>query len=236
MFHSIEENNIILRGIVGSTAYGLATEDSDVDRIGTYAANTEDFHGLNRPKESIVSTKPDITLHEIGKYCQLAMRCNPTITELMWLPEELYEIKADLGEELISMRESFLSSILVRNAYLGYASQQFYRLRERNNGSFSSDTRKRTAKHARHLARLCEQGLVLYATGNLQIILPHPQAIIEFGERVGSGEIELATSFISDYESLFDTTPTNLPKESDKEKINKWLKHVREVVWRKREQ
>ncbi|MFE6988388.1 DNA polymerase beta superfamily protein, partial [Streptomyces pharetrae] len=27
-------NNILLSGVVGSTAYGLAHEDSDVDRLG----------------------------------------------------------------------------------------------------------------------------------------------------------------------------------------------------------
>lgn len=29
---------IILSGVVGSTAYGLAHEDSDIDRLGIYAA------------------------------------------------------------------------------------------------------------------------------------------------------------------------------------------------------
>ena len=36
--------------------------------------------------------------------------------------------------------------------------QQFRKLVSRGDGSFSADTRKRTAKHARHLARLCTRG------------------------------------------------------------------------------
>ena len=55
------------------------------------------------------------------------------------------------------------------NAYLGYAQQQFQRLDRRGDGSFSSDTRKRTAKHARHLMRLCRQGYELYTTGRLDV-------------------------------------------------------------------
>jgi hypothetical protein len=35
--------NILLSGIVGSTAYGLANEHSDIDRLGVYAAPTEEF-------------------------------------------------------------------------------------------------------------------------------------------------------------------------------------------------
>ena len=37
---------ILLQGIVGSTAYGLAGPDSDVDRLGVYAAPTLDFARL----------------------------------------------------------------------------------------------------------------------------------------------------------------------------------------------
>jgi predicted nucleotidyltransferase len=38
--------NIILSGIVGSTAYGLDTPESDVDRAGIFAVDTEELFGL----------------------------------------------------------------------------------------------------------------------------------------------------------------------------------------------
>ena len=68
----MEVTDVLLSGVVGSTAYGLATEDSDVDWLGVYAAPTEKILGLHPPQESIVSTAPDITYHEAGKYCRLA--------------------------------------------------------------------------------------------------------------------------------------------------------------------
>jgi hypothetical protein len=40
---------VLLQGIVGSTAYGLAGPHSDVDRLGVYAALTWAFHGLRLP-------------------------------------------------------------------------------------------------------------------------------------------------------------------------------------------
>ena len=89
--------NVLLSGIVGSTAYGLATEDSDVDRLGVFAAPTERLVGLHPPQPSVVSSKPDATFHEAGKFAALALKVNPTITELMWLPDDLYETRTGLG-------------------------------------------------------------------------------------------------------------------------------------------
>lgn len=60
--------NILLSGVVGSTAYGLAREGSDVDRLGMFAAPTETLLGLHTPKESHVTTAPDRTLHEAAKW------------------------------------------------------------------------------------------------------------------------------------------------------------------------
>jgi len=77
--------DVLLAGVVGSTAYGLDGPDSDVDRLGVFAAPTIAFHGLTRPRESDVTTAPDQTLHEAGKFCRLALGGNPTVGELMWL-------------------------------------------------------------------------------------------------------------------------------------------------------
>jgi predicted nucleotidyltransferase len=117
--------NVLLSGIVGSTAYGLAHAGSDVDRLGVFAAPTEQLLGLHRPKESHVGTAPDRTLHEAAKWCRLALGGNPTAMELVWLPAELYEVRTPLGDELTGIRTSLLCAQRVRDAYLGYARQQF---------------------------------------------------------------------------------------------------------------
>jgi hypothetical protein len=163
---------ILLRGIVGSTAYGLAREGSDVDRLGVFVAPTVEVAGLDwhSSRETKVTTKPDQTLHEVGKYLRLALKCNPSITELLWLPGEYLE-KAEpiFGLRLIGLRDKLLSTDAVRAAYGGYARQQAARLRERGDGSFSADTRRRTVKHARHLLRLLRQGRELLLTGKLTV-------------------------------------------------------------------
>lgn len=85
---------ILLSGVVGSTAYGLDTADSDVDRLGLFAAPTVAFHGLHRPQESHVTIHPDATYHEAAKWIRLALGGNPTVTELVWLDQ--YEVTTPL--------------------------------------------------------------------------------------------------------------------------------------------
>ncbi|GGX59476.1 nucleotidyltransferase domain-containing protein [Streptomyces fructofermentans] len=218
--------NVLLSGIVGSTAYGLAHEDSDVDRLGMFAAPTEDLHGLHRPKESHVTTHPDSTLHEAAKWCRLALGGNPTVTELVWLPDELYEVRTPLGDELIGIRTTLLSAKRVRDAYLGYATQQFKRLYDRGDGSFSADTRRRTAKHARHLWRLCHQGFELYSTGALSIRVENPAAYHAFGEEVAADAMA-ALPLLKRYESAFDETRSVLPELPDEAPAEAWLRRVR---------
>lgn len=221
-------NTVLLSGVVGSTAYGLAGPDSDVDRLGVYAAPTIQFHGLYPPvgkKASIVSTDPDMAMHEAGKLAKLCLGGNPTVMELLWLKS--YETLTQLGRELIGIRSAFLSAKRVRDAYLGYATSQFKALDIRGDGSFSADTRKRTAKHARHLMRLCHQGFILYASGRLVIELENPEAFKEFGETVASGDIQAAQDLISKYEEKFDSIESVLPVFPDELLVERWLRRVR---------
>ncbi|MFD5252351.1 DNA polymerase beta superfamily protein [Streptomyces bobili] len=218
--------NILLSGVVGSTAYGLAHAGSDVDRLGLFAAPTEELHGLHPPQESHVSTAPDRTLHEAAKWCRLALGGNPTVTELVWLPDELYEVRTPLGDELIDIRTTFLSARRVRDAYLGYATQQFRRLLGRGDGSFSADTRKRTAKHARHLKRLCGQGYELYTTGKLTIRVDDPESFHRFGEQVAD-DPETALPLLRRYETAFEEARSVLPEQPDERAADAWLRKVR---------
>jgi uncharacterized protein len=219
---------VLLSGVVGSTAYGLDHAGSDIDRLGTYAAPTEAFHGLHPPvgkQASHVTTGPDATYHESGKLAALLLKGNPTVTELLWLED--YETRHPLGDDLIGIRAAFLSAKAVRNAYLGYASQQMQRLINRGDGSFSSDTRKRTAKHGRHLWRLLQQGTGLHLTGQLAVRLSGDAAIDcwAFGERIGD-DADLGLKAIAGAEETFNG-PGVLPDRPDEGAAEAWLLRVR---------
>lgn len=218
---TIPESSVLLLGKVGSQAYGMATPESDTDYLGIFAWPTEKLLGLGKPHDSLVTHEPDVTMHEIGKWCRLAISCNPTAMEIVWLPD--YEVIRPLAQELIRMREAFLSAQRVRDAYLGYATQQFRKLQGRGDGTFDSDLGKRTAKHARHLLRLCQQGTVLHTEGQLRIEVEDPQYIIDMGDKIAEGEIWLAEKNLRETEETFDRVPSALPSAPNTERIEDFL-------------
>jgi len=223
--------NVLLSGIVGSTAYGLDGPDSDVDRLGVYAAPTSAFHGLHLPIDkaaTVVTNKPDSTMHEARKYAALALQCNPTITELMWLDADLIEVNTDLGGYLTTIREAFLSAKRVRDAYFGYATSQLKRLRD--TGQFQSKMRARSAKHGRHLLRLLDQGYALYSTGILPIKVQDRQRYFDFGEQVAVNP-DAAIPVLAAVEAKFDTARSPLPDRPDEDRVERWLRAVRRAHW-----
>src|SRR5207244_13059493 len=116
----------------------------------------------------------------------------------------------------IAIRSACLSAPRTRDAYLGYAAQQFRKIASRGADN-------RTAKHARHLRRLCAQGYELYTTGRLRIRLENPQEFLDFGERVAGGDIDAARALVAHYEEAFDTATAALPQEPDSRPVEDWL-------------
>lgn len=214
--------DILLAGVVGSTAYGLAHAGSDVDVLGMFAAPTEEFHGLHRPRESVVGTGPDSTFHEAGKAVRLVLSSNPTASELLWL--ERYDTRTPLGDELIALRERLLSAPGVRTAYLGYASQQFRKLLTRD-----PEHRTRAAKHARHLVRLLRQAEELHSTGRLTIRLADPERVRGLGEWIAE-EPERARPLLARAETVLDA-PGVLPDAPDEAAAEAWLRRVRRAFY-----
>lgn len=217
--------NVLLQGVVGSTAYGLAGPESDIDRIGVFAVPTVELHGLHLPNmrdSSIVTTNPDLTLHEARKAALLMLNGNPTITELLWM--DSYEVTTPLGAELVALRRAFLSVGRVRAAYLGYVGDQLGRLIAK--GEFKSTYRARSEKHARHILRLLVQGLDLYRTGRLTLQLENPQRFFEFG-RVAADNPDHVKRTLAAFEAEFDAARSPLPNEPDEAAIEAWLRRVR---------
>jgi predicted nucleotidyltransferase len=218
--------NVLLSGIVGSTAYGLAGPDSDVDRLGMFALPTIELVGLGAPRLSRVSKNPDAAWHEAGKAASLFLAGNPTAMELLWLPADLYEARTPLGDEAIALRTAFLSAKRAKDAYMGYATQQFRKLLQRD----PDDLPARIAKHARHLMRLVEQGYELYTTGSVRIRLEHPQRLLDFGAAVAE-DPRRAVPFMADAEDRFSRARTVLPEQPDYAAAQDWLLRVRREYW-----
>lgn len=225
--------NVLLSGIVGSTAYNLARPGSDVDRLGVFAAPTTSILGLVHVKDSVVTTRPDSTHHEVDKFVGLVLGGNPTVTELLWLPNDLYETVTPHGQELLDIRSAFLCRRRVRDAYLGFAKGQLRIIRN----VLSSPPRDGNgaglvAKSARHMARLLHQGRELYTTGHLTVRMDADTAagVWEFGRSVAEGDLDQAATLLLDTErALWGRSP--LPTDPDKATVQDWLLRVRAAHW-----
>lgn len=223
----MKPDNIILEGITGSKAYGLDTPTSDEDIKGIYLAPTRDvlaLHGL--PTETIDHYDPDWTYHEVGKFMRLAIKGNPTLTEMLWL--DGYTVLTRQGKTLVDNRHLFLTTKAIRGAYGGYCLSQARKLNARG-GSYGPGMKNRYAKHTRHLLRLLIQGRELLETGKLTVrVTP---AVRE--HLFASGELEphQIIDLFSEEFAKFDKIQSVLPDEVDVDAINQLLLRIRKGNW-----
>lgn len=216
---------VILQAVMGSHAYGLARPDSDYDRKGVYVTPALDLLGLRPPKDTVTHTDPDFEYHEVGKFCRLALKCNPTVLEQLFLTGDQYEFTTAEGRALIHARSHFLSKERVRGAFGGYAMDQIKRLQRRGDGSFSSDTRHRKEKHARHCFRLMAQGIDLLNTGHLNVRVADPDRLFEIGRLPDD---EMAAAFALEDAALNEAYETSkLPEYPNSNAIDNLLYEIR---------
>jgi predicted nucleotidyltransferase len=224
----MKPENIILEGITGSTAYGLATKDSDVDIKGVYLLPTKEvlkigFDPQHTTKDHV---DPDWVYHEVGKFMKLVINGNPTVTELLFLDE--YTVLAPVGQLLIDNRSAFLSTKAVMNAYRGYAFSQAKRLNNRTEqglDGYDSSLKNRFAKHTRHCFRLLMQARQLLETGTLDVKVTPEQReyLFMMGEKTAD---EVVDEFMRQ-DAEFDNIKSVLPDKPDMDTLNNLLYEIR---------
>ncbi|MCP4379229.1 MAG: nucleotidyltransferase domain-containing protein, partial [bacterium] len=119
--------HVILRSVVGSRAYGLDHADSDTDWRGVYLPPADMHWSLYGVPEQLENTETDECYWELQKFLTLALKANPNVLEVMHSP--MVEHVTPLGQELLDMREAFLSK-MVYQTYSGYVMSQFRRLQK----------------------------------------------------------------------------------------------------------
>ncbi len=144
------ESCIIYRCVVGSRAYGLDNDDSDTDRRGIYLAPAELQWSLFGAPEQFEDNATQSCYWELQKFIIMALKANPNILECLYSP--MVEKVTPLGEELLALRQQFLSQMIFQT-FNGYAMSQFKKIEQdiRNHGEVRW-------KHAMHLLRLLLTG------------------------------------------------------------------------------
>lgn len=153
--------HVIYRCVVGSRAYGLDREESDVDRRGIYLPPASMHWSVYGVPEQLENVETEECYWEIEKFIKLALKANPNVLEALYSP--IVEHATPIAERLRDERAIFLSR-LVYQTFNGYAMSQFRKL--------EVDIRTTGAvkwKHAMHLIRLLRSGIIALRTGELPV-------------------------------------------------------------------
>jgi len=155
------ESFIIYRCVVGSRAYGLDNDESDTDRRGIYLAPAELQWSLFGAPEQFEDNATQSCYWELQKFLTMALKANPNILECFYSP--MVEKVTPLGEELLAMRDIFLSQMIFQT-FNGYAMSQFKKIEQdiRNHGEVKW-------KHAMHLLRLLLTGAATLREGRVPV-------------------------------------------------------------------
>lgn len=211
---------IIYRCIVGSQAFGLSGEDSDVDRRGIYLPPAEVHWSLYGFPEQLENDATQEAYWELQKFLVMALKANPNILECLYTP--LVEHADSLAQELLGERHRFLSKLIFQT-YSGYVMSQFKKLEQ--------DLRARGEikwKHAMHLVRLLLSGITMLREGSLRVRLDeHRDGLLSIkrGEREWADVNQWRLSLHSEFESALGIT--SLPDRPDYAWANQFLIRAR---------
>jgi predicted nucleotidyltransferase len=206
--------------IVGSRAYGLETDASDVDRRGIYLPPAEVQWSLWGVPEQLENQDTDECYWELQKFLILALKANPNVLEVLYSP--VVELATPLAEELLGMRSALLSR-LVYQTYNGYVMSQFKKL--------DQDIRSRGQikwKHAMHLVRLLLSGIAVLREGAVPVrVAEHRDRLLAV--RDGRMPWDEVNRWRLDLHKEFDAAfqATRLPDRPDYEAANAFLVKAR---------
>jgi len=120
----------ILLVTTGSSAYGVATEESDLDIRGIYVPSKKVLFGFtqgNGVTTGYQQGRFDFYLHDIRKYMKLAAEGSHNMIEYLWVPEEMIEHASNMGNYLIGQRDIFNSKALA-NSIVRHAKSCLYQI------------------------------------------------------------------------------------------------------------
>ncbi len=220
---------VIVWKVWGSHSHGTQVPSSDIDYCGVFILPTEKVVGIYPPEDTLVGEKPDFQLHEVGKFCQLLLKGNPGIVEILFT-EELYHSTPE-WEVLRQNRVRFLSKRTVEN-YIGYAEGQLQKIVKgtsvHTKGGMPSE------KWAYHLARLLGDSARILKGGEPKVMKDGAELAnlmkIRNGDILPSRVVDDCKGEIFRQREQLKTAA--LPDHSDQSYLEQWLVDMRQNHWR----
>ena len=128
-----DDNRLLYEYVAGSHLYGLNNEDSDVDTKGLFYCSKEVIMGLGSDYQGLVSDeRNDNAWFEIGNYCNLLLKSNPTVLEALFVPEDkIITPPSDIIMPLFENRDQFVTKQCFK-PFISFAVEQIHKARGLN--------------------------------------------------------------------------------------------------------
>ena len=128
-----KDGRLMYEYIRGSHLYGLNNEDSDVDTSGLFIAPKNALIGLGLDYQNQVSDeRHDTTWFELGDFCNLTLKSNPTVLEALFVPEnKVITPPSDIVMPLFENKEKFVTKACFK-PFVQYAIEQIHKARGLN--------------------------------------------------------------------------------------------------------
>ncbi len=217
-------SHVIYQCVIGSQAYGLADDASDVDRRGFYLPPAQRHWSLYGVPEILECEATQEAYWEIQKFLILALKANPNVLECLYTP--IVEKSTPISAELLEGRARFLSR-LVYQTFNGYALSQFKKMQAdvRNQGRVKW-------KHVMHLLRLLMSGIVVLREGRVSVRVEDGQRerllAVKRGELTWDETDRWRRQLHEDFDHAL--TQTRLPERPDYEWANDFLIRARQAA------
>ena len=125
-------DNLIVKHLAGSRAYGTSRPDSDTDLRGVFCADPINILTPWHPiKETEVDHEDDTKLYELRHFMNLILGNNPNILETLWVDEDDIMEDSEVYWDLREARSRFLTRDAGRT-FTGYAFNQLDRMKGHN--------------------------------------------------------------------------------------------------------
>jgi predicted nucleotidyltransferase len=216
-------DRVIFRCVIGSRAYGLDDEGSDIDRRGIYLPPAHLHWSLFGVPEQLENDDTQEAYWELQKFIVLALKANPNVLECLYTP--IVETATPLAQELLDMKTTFLSRMAYQT-YNGYVMSQFKKMQTdiRNQGQVKW-------KHVMHLVRLLLSGITVLREGFVPVqVGDHRDTLLRI--KAGKMPWDEVESWRLDLHKQFDRAfeKTTLPERPDYERANEYLVKARRLA------
>lgn len=207
----------------GSHSHDTQLPSSDVDYTGVYVAYPKDLLGLHPPPDTLTGEKPDFQIHEVKKFCDLLIKGNPGIIEMLFTDRMKWT--SPWWEPLYENRKLFLTANVVKQ-YIGYSVAQLHRLRHgrpvHSHGGVPGE------KWSYHMVRVAWDAERIAKGGEPKVWKDgdEKQKLMEI--RTGLWSVEQVVKEAEETIARIDAgKPWPIPDKADEKFLNDWLLGIR---------